>query len=55
MPIILASYSEGCDLLIIPTVLDSLDTDGLAFTLRALQDIGGEHRRQHRLLGIKPV
>jgi chromosome partitioning protein len=37
--------SEGCDLLVIPAVPASLDTDGLVITLQALQDIGSNSYR----------
>jgi chromosome partitioning protein len=37
--------SEGCDLLVIPAVPASLDTDGLVITLQALQDIGSNRYR----------
>jgi hypothetical protein len=37
--------SEGCDLLIIPAVPASLDTDGLVLMLQALYDIGTDHYR----------
>lgn len=36
----LKAAAEGCDLLIIPAVPASLDTDGLGQTIRALQEIG---------------
>src|SRR5580658_2985812 len=36
----LKALSEGCDLLVIPAVPASLDTDGLVLTLQALQEIG---------------
>ncbi len=36
----LKAAAEDCDLLIIPAVPASLDTDGLGQTLRALQEIG---------------
>jgi chromosome partitioning protein len=35
----LQALSDGCDLVIIPAVPVSLDTDGLVLTLQALQDI----------------
>jgi len=38
-------FSEGCDLLVIPTVPASLDTDGLVLMLRALYDIGTDRYR----------
>jgi chromosome partitioning protein len=45
----LQALSDGCDLLIIPAVPASLDTDGLVLTPQALQDIGNErYRRQRR-------
>jgi chromosome partitioning protein len=37
--------SEGCDLLVIPAVPASLDTDGLVLTLQALYDIGSDRYR----------
>jgi len=37
--------SEGCDLLVIPAVPASLDTDGLVLTLQALYDIGNDRYR----------
>ncbi len=36
----LKSLSEGCDLLVVPAVPASLDTDGLVLTLEALRRIG---------------
>jgi len=36
----LKSLSEGCDLLVVPAVPASLDTDGLVLTIEALQRIG---------------
>ena len=36
----LRAAAEGCDLLVIPAVPASLDTDGLGQTIRALQQIG---------------
>jgi chromosome partitioning protein len=36
----LKSLSEGCDLLVVPAVPASLDTDGLVLTLEALHRIG---------------
>src|SRR5918999_5039415 len=36
----LKALSEGCDLLVVPAVPASLDTDGLVLMLRALQEIG---------------
>ena len=36
----LKALAEGCDLLVIPAVPASLDTDGLVLTLQALQQIG---------------
>jgi chromosome partitioning protein len=36
----LKALAEGCDLLVIPAVPASLDTDGLVLTLEALQQIG---------------
>jgi chromosome partitioning protein len=45
----LQPLSDGCDLLIIPAVPASLDTNGLVLALQALQDIGNErYRRQRR-------
>lgn len=38
----LKALSEGCDLLVIPAVPASLDTDGLVLTLSALQEIGAD-------------
>jgi chromosome partitioning protein len=37
--------SEGCDLLVIPTVPATLDTDGLVLMLQALYDIGSDRYR----------
>ena len=37
--------SEGCDLLVIPAVPASLDTDGLVLMLQALYDIGTDRYR----------
>lgn len=36
----LKAAADGCDLLVIPAVPASLDTDGLGQTIRALQEIG---------------
>lgn len=36
----LKALAEGCDVLVIPTVPASLDTDGLVLTLQAMQEIG---------------
>jgi chromosome partitioning protein len=36
----LKALAEGCDLLVIPAVPASLDTDGLVLTLQALQQLG---------------
>ncbi len=36
----LEALCEGCDILVIPAVPASLDTDGLVLTLQALQEIG---------------
>jgi chromosome partitioning protein len=48
----LPGLPDGCDLLIIPAVPASLDTDGLVLTRQALQDIGNErYRRQRRSRG----
>lgn len=41
----LKALAEGCDLLVIPAVPASLDTDGLVLTLQALQEIGGARYR----------
>ena len=41
----LQALSEGCDLLVIPAVPASLDTDGLVLTLQALQAIGNDRYR----------
>src|ERR671918_196231 len=41
----LKALSEGCDLLVIPAVPASLDTDGLVLTLQALQTIGNARYR----------
>jgi chromosome partitioning protein len=41
----LKALSEGCDLLIIPAVPASLDTDGLVLTLDALHKIGADRYR----------
>jgi chromosome partitioning protein len=41
----LKALSEGCDLLVIPAVPASLDTDGLVLTLQALQAIGTANYR----------
>ena len=41
----LRALSEGCDLLVIPAVPASLDTDGLVITLQALQEIGSANYR----------
>jgi chromosome partitioning protein len=38
----LKALSEGCDMLVIPAVPASLDTDGLVLTLQALHDIGAD-------------
>jgi chromosome partitioning protein len=37
--------SEGCDLLVIPTVPASLDTDGLVLMLQTLYDLGSDRYR----------
>ena len=37
--------SEGCDLLVIPAVPASLDTDGLVLMLQTLSDIGSDRYR----------
>jgi chromosome partitioning protein len=41
----LQALAEGCHLLVIPAVPASLDTDGLALTLQALQKIGADRYR----------
>jgi len=41
----LKALSEACDLLVIPAVPASLDTDGLVLTLQALQQLGSAHYR----------
>lgn len=41
----LKALSEGCDLLVIPAVPASLDTDGLVLTLQALHSIGAQRFR----------
>lgn len=41
----LKALSEGCDLLVIPAVPTSLDTDGLVLTLEALHKIGEDRYR----------
>ena len=41
----LKALSEGCDLLVIPAVPASLDTDGLVLTLQALQEMGADRYR----------
>ena len=41
----LKALSEGCDLLVIPAVPASLDTDGLVLTLQALHELGAERYR----------
>ena len=41
----LQALSDGCDLLVIPTVPASLDTDGLVLTLQALRAIGNDRYR----------
>ena len=41
----LKSLSEGCDLLVVPAVPASLDTDGLVLTLEALHRIGSSRYR----------
>ena len=41
----LKAAADGCDLLVIPAVPASLDTDGLGQTIRALQQIGTEAYR----------
>lgn len=41
----LKALSEGCDLLIIPAVPASLDTDGLVLTLQALHELGANRYR----------
>jgi chromosome partitioning protein len=39
----LKALAEGCDVLVIPAVPASLDTDGLVLTLQALQEMGAEN------------
>jgi chromosome partitioning protein len=41
----LKALAEGCDLLVIPAVPASLDTDGLVLTLQALHAIGAQRFR----------
>jgi chromosome partitioning protein len=41
----LKALSEACDLLVIPAVPASLDTDGLVLTIEALQKIGADRFR----------
>jgi len=41
----LKALAEGCDLLVIPAVPASLDTDGLVLTLEALQTLGADRYR----------
>jgi chromosome partitioning protein len=41
----LQALSEGCDLLVIPAVPASLDTDGLLLTLEALRSLGNSRYR----------
>jgi len=41
----LKALSDGCDLLVIPAVPASLDTDGLVLTLQALQELGADRYR----------
>jgi chromosome partitioning protein len=41
----LKALSDGCDLLVIPAVPASLDTDGLVLTLEALQELGADRYR----------
>jgi chromosome partitioning protein len=41
----LRALAEGCDLLVIPAVPASLDTDGLVLTLQALRSIGAQRFR----------
>lgn len=41
----LKALSEGCDLLIVPTVPATLDTEGLVLTIEALSAIGAERYR----------
>jgi chromosome partitioning protein len=38
----LKALADGCDMLVIPTVPATLDTDGLVLTLQAMQEIGAE-------------
>jgi chromosome partitioning protein len=46
----LKALSEGCDMLVIPAVPASLDTDGLVLTLRALAEMGAT---RYRVLLVK--
>ena len=46
----LKALSEGCDLLVIPAVPASLDTDGLVLTLQALAQVGA---KRYRVLLVK--
>jgi len=41
----LKALADGCDLLIIPTVPATLDTEGLVLTIEALAEIGAERFR----------
>lgn len=41
----LQALSEGCDLLVIPAVPASLDTDGLILTIEALRNLGNNRYR----------
>jgi chromosome partitioning protein len=41
----LKALSEGCDMLVIPAVPASLDTDGLVLTLQALHELGASRYR----------
>jgi chromosome partitioning protein len=41
----LKALSDGCDLLVIPAVPASLDTDGLVLTLQVLREIGADRFR----------
>lgn len=41
----LKALTEGCDLLVIPAVPASLDTDGLVLTLQALNELGADRYR----------
>jgi chromosome partitioning protein len=49
----LKALSEGCDMLVIPAVPATLDTEGLVLTLQALQEIGA-HRFKVLLTKVPP-